>query len=84
MKCAECRSDGFAPSVTGHGCSFCDGTVGGNPPKKIDKPKLGRFQFACPKCAKVHNKSVYCIAQQAMHHEMMFTCDCGHNFTVPN
>lgn len=34
MKCEVCRSEGFEPSVTGKGCEFCDGTVGGNPPWK--------------------------------------------------
>lgn len=49
------------------------------------KPKknLGPNQFQCQKCKKVHNKSAYCVAQQAMHHALTFTCDCGHKFPVP-
>lgn len=33
-ECFECNSKGFNPSITGVGCSFCDGTEGGNPPEK--------------------------------------------------
>ena len=32
MKCEVCKSTGFEPSVSGNGCTFCDGTEGGNPP----------------------------------------------------
>ena len=32
--CKECDSIGFKPSITGKGCTFCDGTEGGNPPDK--------------------------------------------------
>lgn len=35
--CAGCGSKGFKPSVTGIGCTFCDGTEGGNPPKPLPK-----------------------------------------------
>lgn len=31
MKCQQCGSVGFTPSA--HGCHFCDGTEGGNPPQ---------------------------------------------------
>lgn len=34
IKCSGCGSEGFAQSVLGPGrCTFCDGTVGGHPPK---------------------------------------------------
>lgn len=33
LKCAECQSEGFPASVSGHGCSFCDGTEGGCGPE---------------------------------------------------
>ena len=33
-KCSVCKSSGFKPSITGEGCTFCDGTEGGNPPEK--------------------------------------------------
>lgn len=36
--CKTCRSKGFLPSITGVGCSFCDGTESGNPPEK-ETPK---------------------------------------------
>lgn len=35
MVCPSCKSKGFVESKTGTGCSFCDGTVGGNPPKGV-------------------------------------------------
>jgi hypothetical protein len=45
MKCERCKSDGFEPSITGTGCTFCDGFVGGNTPSvpKLDgiEAKLG-------------------------------------------
>lgn len=31
-ECKECNSEGFDASVTGKGCTFCDGTEGGCPP----------------------------------------------------
>jgi hypothetical protein len=34
-ECPVCKSKGFEPSITGKGCTFCDGTEGGNPPKEI-------------------------------------------------
>lgn len=33
--CGECGSRGFRPSITGVGCTFCDGTEGGNPPRQV-------------------------------------------------
>lgn len=50
-------------------------------PKEIPKP--GDYDFLCEKCKKVHHKSVYCIAQQASGHTIIFTCDCGHKMNVP-
>jgi len=47
------------------------------------KEPLGEFQFECKKCKKVHERSIYCIAQQAMGHAIVFTCDCGEKFIVP-
>ncbi len=35
-ECPVCKSKGFEPSITGKGCTFCDGTEGGNPPDKKD------------------------------------------------
>ena len=32
--CPICKSRGFEPSVTGKGCTFCDGTEGGHPPER--------------------------------------------------
>lgn len=34
--CNECKSVGFKHSITGKGCTFCDGTEGGNPPSLGD------------------------------------------------
>jgi hypothetical protein len=31
-KCKVCSSVGFLPSITGSGCEFCDGSIGGNAP----------------------------------------------------
>jgi hypothetical protein len=36
-KCSICKSKGFEPSVTGEGCTFCDGTEGGNPPERKEE-----------------------------------------------
>lgn len=35
--CERCSSKGFEKSVTGVGCTFCDGTEGGNPPTFKEK-----------------------------------------------
>lgn len=32
FECPVCKSIGFELSITGDGCTFCDGTEGGNPP----------------------------------------------------
>lgn len=50
----------------------------------IMEPPLDPYHFRCDKCHRVHEKSYRCIAQQAMGNEMVFTCDCGNVFTVPN
>jgi len=50
---------------------------------KRKKQKLGGFEFTCEKCKKAQKKDVYCIAQQAMGHTMIFTCSCGHKQRVP-
>ena len=34
-QCPICAASGFPRSITGKGCEFCDGTFGGNPPKKL-------------------------------------------------
>lgn len=48
VKCARCGSDstelGFTPSVTGDGCTFCDGTAAG----------------LCPWCQEVHAQEMVC------------------------
>jgi hypothetical protein len=44
MECKECKSTGFLPSVTGKGCSFCDGTEGGSPPKMEKTTKIASSQ----------------------------------------
>ena len=31
-RCPYCSALGFEPSITGKGCTFCDGTEGGRPP----------------------------------------------------
>lgn len=36
-KCPVCKLKGFEPSITGIGCTFCDGTEDGNPPEKEKK-----------------------------------------------
>lgn len=33
FECKLCYSKGFKPSVTGKGCTFCDGAEGGNAPE---------------------------------------------------
>lgn len=42
LKCSTCNSVGFAPSKTGEGCEYCDGTFGGNLPKEVEKETLWR------------------------------------------
>ena len=39
---------------------------------------LGKYQFPCGKCKKIHNESAYCIAQRAAGHEIIHTCSCGY------
>jgi hypothetical protein len=34
-------------------------------------------QFKCVKCGTVETKSAYCIAQNAMGHDVTYTCKCG-------
>ena len=42
------------------------------------------YTFTCKKCKKVHQKSAYCVAQQAQGYTLLFTCpDCGHKQEVP-
>lgn len=36
-----------------------------------------RPSFKCPACKKIHNYSIYALAQLAQGHELIFTCDCG-------
>ena len=46
--------------------------------KVLIEIELGQFQFQCDSCKKIIDKSTYCIAQQAMGHDLSFTCDCKH------
>ena len=49
---------------------------------EISELELGLYEFICTKCNKIHTKSSYCIAQEAMGHEMFFTCDCGNQIKI--
>lgn len=40
-ECLVCKSKGFKLSVTGNGCTFCDGTEGGNPPDCRENKRKG-------------------------------------------
>lgn len=40
--------------------------------------ELQPYEFQCKGCKKVHKQSSYCIAQIAMGHDVIFTCNCGH------
>lgn len=51
--------------------------------KVITEVTLGDYDFQCNKCKKIHHKSAYCIAQQAMSHQLTFTCAYGHTMDVP-
>lgn len=44
--------------------------------------QLGKYDFICDKCNKVHTQSAYAIAQTAMHNELIFTCDCGNKIEL--
>ena len=48
FNCKECNSSGFEPSLTGRGCTFCDGTEGGNPPNYLilNEKEQSRFKAA--------------------------------------
>ena len=41
------------------------------------KKPLGQYQFQCGKCKCVHTQNSYAIAQIAMGHSIVLTCDCG-------
>ena len=40
--------------------------------------KLGKHDFICDNCDKIHTKTAYAIAQTAMNNELIFTCNCGY------
>lgn len=44
---------------------------------------LDEDQFVCPQCNTVHTKSIYCLAQNAMGHDMTFTCKCDNYIDLP-
>jgi len=50
----------------------------------LNKPKrkLGKYEFYCSKCKKVHTKSAYAIAQTAMNVRLIFTCTCGNKIKL--
>jgi rubrerythrin len=52
--CPECRSRGFKPSITGNGCTFCDGTEGGNPPSSgsYNDPVEAKRYVYCDQCGR--------------------------------
>jgi len=67
MQCDICKSEGFEKSITGKGCSFCDGTEYGHPPLPV---------YKCPSCKYVVVESVY-NAIQAPHNKMLCDrCNC--------
>ena len=54
--------------------------------KQAYLPPIGPYQFRCisEKCWTIHDKSPYCVAQQAMGNDVTFTCPkCGITFDVP-
>jgi len=42
----------------------------------ITRKKLGKYEFFCSKCHTVHKMPLYAIAQRAMNHALIFTCEC--------
>ena len=38
--------------------------------------------FACLKCKKVEQMSLYAVAQTSMGHEVVFTCSCGNKIKI--
>jgi len=44
--CKICKSWGFGPSITGVGCTFCDGTEGGNPSEKEEKKENIKMEYS--------------------------------------
>ena len=49
---------------------------------EIHKRKLGKFEFYCKKCNKIHKMSAYAIAQRAMGVSLIFNCDCGNKIDL--
>lgn len=43
FECLICKSRGFSPSVTGRGCTFCDGTEGGHPPEEVERTRFEKW-----------------------------------------
>lgn len=37
---------------------------------------VGKYDFKCPNCGKVHHLSTYAIAQLASRHDLNFSCEC--------
>jgi hypothetical protein len=49
--CETCKSSGFEPSALGKGCTFCDGTEGGNPPS-AHQGRLAGLEEAARLCVR--------------------------------
>jgi DNA-directed RNA polymerase subunit M/transcription elongation factor TFIIS len=42
-----------------------------------------KYDFKCEGCGKTHTESIYCMAQRASGHTIVFKCDCGHVTDLP-
>lgn len=43
-----------------------------------DKHVLGKYEFRCGDCKKIHKMPGYAIAQITMRRAIIHTCECGH------
>ena len=46
------------------------------------KRELGKYEFFCEKCKRLHMMSAYAVAQLTMGHELIFSCPCGEKITL--
>jgi hypothetical protein len=44
--------------------------------------ELGKFEFRCESCKRIHKESGYSVAQRASGNHMVHTCECGHQTTL--
>jgi RNase P subunit RPR2 len=60
----------------------CIYNVNGNTLITTTERELGKYEFFCKKCKKLHTMSTYAIAQLTMGNELIFSCTCGEKITL--